>query len=53
MGTPIGEANLQITRWFTLYLTLFMEWQGCDTHFLILNTHQTPIHVKKFGLGGS
>jgi hypothetical protein len=25
MGTLSGEALLQFTRWFTLYLTLFME----------------------------
>ena len=42
----LGEALLQFTRWFTLYLTLFVKWQGFDTHFLILNTHQTPIMLR-------
>ena len=51
MRTPIGGVLLQCTRWFTLCLTLFMEWQGSDAHFLILNTYQTC--VKKCGLRGS
>jgi hypothetical protein len=35
--------------------TLPYLWSGRDvnTHFLILNTHQTPMYVKKCGLGGS
>ena len=51
-GTLTGDLyNINLLGCYALYLTLFMEWNGCDSHFLILNTHQTPMCVKKCGLG--
>jgi hypothetical protein len=50
MGT--GEEIIAIYSVVHLITTLYTEWQGYDAHFFILNTHQAPMCIEKYRLGG-